>query len=86
MQLARRAELKAAYERLLAAGVPGLHYVSDHFFDSVHAGPPWQPTEGGTHPSDLGMASMAEQWLRYLPTVVQGLAPYPPAVRGRLAR
>ena len=26
----------------------------------------WQPTEAGTHPSDLGMASMAEFWIRYL--------------------
>ena len=78
MQLAKRAELRAAYERLVAAGVKHLHYMADHYFEAVPKGPPWQPTIGGTHPSDLGMAAMAEAWMRYLPTVVEGLAPYPP--------
>ena len=66
-QLLRRAEFRAAYDRLVAAGVAGLHYVEgDQLFDSVPKGPLWQPTEAGTHPSDLGMASMAEFWIRYL--------------------
>ena len=44
-----------------------LHYVDgDQLFDSVPKGPLWQPTEAGTHPSDLGMASMAEFWIAYL--------------------
>ena len=66
-QLLRRAEFRAAYDRLVASGVTGLHYVEgDQLFDFVPKGPLWQPTEAGTHPSDLGMASMAEFWIRYL--------------------
>ena len=48
----------------------------DQLFDYLPAGPLWQPTQAGTHPSDLGMASMASFWCRYLPTVVPGLKPY----------
>ena len=70
-QVARREELRAAYERLVSAGVQDLHYVEgDQLFDFMPAGVPWQPTEAGTHPSDLGMASMATFWLKYLPTVL----------------
>ena len=51
----------------MASGVAGLHYVEgDQLFDFVPKGPLWQPTEAGTHPSDLGMAIMAEFWIGYL--------------------
>lgn len=73
-QLERRGEFADAFERLEADGVLGLHYVrGDALFWHVPAGVAWQPTEGGTHPSDLGMASMATFWNRYLPSVVHGL-------------
>ncbi len=74
-QLTRRAAFHDAFERLVDAGVPGLHYVEgDQLFDNVPAGVAWQPTEAGTHPSDLGMASMASFWIHYLPSVIPGLA------------
>lgn len=76
-QLDRRAAFKEAYARLVADRVPHLSYLpGDQLFGHVPAGVPWQPTEGGTHPSDLGMASMAETWLDYLPTVIHGLDPH----------
>ena len=50
----------------LSTDAAGRYVEGDQLFDSVPKGPLWQPTEAGTHPSDLGMASMAEFWIRYL--------------------
>jgi lysophospholipase L1-like esterase len=51
-----RAALKAAYERLKADGVKGLHYVEgEHLL-----GDDDEATTDSSHPSDLGMMRMAE--------------------------
>ncbi|MGI6461487.1 MAG: SGNH/GDSL hydrolase family protein [Candidatus Hydrogenedentales bacterium] len=53
---AKNAELKAAYERLQAAGVTNLHYIPcDHLF-----GDDAEATVDGTHATDLGFQRMAE--------------------------
>ena len=70
-QLARREQFREAYANLTKAGVRGLHYVTgDQLFANVPAGIPFQPTEAGTHPTDLGMASMAKFWIDYLPNII----------------
>lgn len=52
----RRAELAGAYERLQAAGVPGLHYLKgDHLLGTDSEG-----ATDGSHPNDLGMMRYAE--------------------------
>ena len=48
--------LRAAYERLLAAGVPGLTYVPGEGL----LGTDGEATVDGTHPTDLGFMRMAE--------------------------
>ena len=77
-QLQRRAALRAAYERLQAAGVKGLHYgvPGDELFSGLPGAEAvaWQPTVAGTHPTDLGMAAMAASWIKTLPTVAPELA------------
>jgi hypothetical protein len=73
-QLDRRQQFKDAYMRLEADNVPAIsYYTGDQLLWQVPDGVPWQPTEGGTHPSDLGMASMATAWNKYLPMVIPGL-------------
>jgi lysophospholipase L1-like esterase len=53
---ASRAALKAAYERLKAAGVQGLHYVEgEHLL-----GDDGEATVDASHPTDLGMLRMAD--------------------------
>ena len=73
-QLDRRKEFKDAFMRLEADNVQHISYLTgDQLLWNMPDGVPWQPTEGGTHPSDLGMASMATAWIKYLPSVVHGL-------------
>jgi hypothetical protein len=85
-QLDRRQQFKDVYMRLEADNVPAIsYYTGDQLLWQVpHGVPnvPWQPTEGGTHPSDLGMASMATAWNKYLPSVVPGLEPGLGVARG----
>jgi lysophospholipase L1-like esterase len=51
-----RAALRAAYERLAADGVEGLHYVEgEHLL-----GDDSEATTDSSHPSDLGMMRMAD--------------------------
>jgi hypothetical protein len=53
---ASRAALRASYERLKAAGVPGLHYVEgEHLIGDDGEG-----TVDASHPTDLGMLRTAE--------------------------
>jgi len=53
---ASRAALKAAYEKLKAEGVEGLHYVEgEHLLGDDDEG-----ATDGSHPSDLGMMRMAD--------------------------
>lgn len=53
---ASRAALRAGYERLKAAGVPGLYYVEgEHLLGDDGEG-----TVDASHPTDLGMLRMAE--------------------------
>jgi lysophospholipase L1-like esterase len=55
-QRERRAELAAAYQRLLAAGVVNLHYLKgDRLLGADSEG-----TVDGSHPNDLGMMRYAE--------------------------
>lgn len=51
-----RAELKAAYERLLAAGAKNLHYLPGE----PQLGDDGEGTVDGSHPTDLGFFRMAE--------------------------
>lgn len=53
---ASRAALRAAYERLKSAGVPGLHYVEGERL----LGDDNEATVDASHPTDLGMLRMAE--------------------------
>jgi hypothetical protein len=53
---ASRAALKAAYEKLKAAGVPGLHYVEGGRL----LGDDGEATVDASHPTDLGMLRMAD--------------------------
>jgi lysophospholipase L1-like esterase len=52
----KNAELKAAYERLVASGVKGLHYIP---CDNL-LGDDAEATVDGTHATDLGFLRMAE--------------------------
>lgn len=62
-QADKRAALTAQYNKLVSDGVTGLTYVNGtQFFDD----PLINPTVGGTHPTDLGSASMAAAWTRLL--------------------
>ncbi len=61
-----RAALRAAYERLVAAGVPGLYYVEG----ASLLGDDDEATTDGSHPSDLGMMRMTEA---LLPTLRKAL-------------
>ena len=62
-QKAKRAALRTQYEALLKARVGGLTYVNGSaFFQGVDSDF-INPTVGGTHPTDLGMASMTQAWL-----------------------
>ncbi|HQK77409.1 MAG TPA: SGNH/GDSL hydrolase family protein, partial [Candidatus Hydrogenedentes bacterium] len=53
---AKNAELKAAYERLVAAGVTNLHYIP---CDTL-LGDDAEATVDGTHATDLGFLRMAQ--------------------------
>lgn len=55
-QAASRAALRAAHERLIAAGVKGLYYVPG---DSL-LGADGEATVDGSHPNDLGMTRLAD--------------------------
>ena len=64
-QAAKRAALRAAYDRLVAAGVKGLVYVEgEHLL-----GDDGEACVDGSHPSDLGMFRMADA----LEPVLKGL-------------
>jgi lysophospholipase L1-like esterase len=54
--MAKNAELRAAYERLLAKGVKGLHYVPGEAL----LGNDGEATVDGVHPTDLGFLRMAD--------------------------
>ena len=51
-----RAAFRAAYERLLAAGVPGLHYVQGERL----LGEDGEATVDSSHPTDLSFQRMAD--------------------------
>jgi lysophospholipase L1-like esterase len=53
---ASRAALRAAHQRLVAAGVKNLHYVEGERL----LGDDGEATVDGSHPTDLGMLRMAE--------------------------
>ena len=57
-----RAELKAAFDRLQAAGVPNLYYIpGEHLFGDDGEG-----STDGSHPNDLGFMRQAEIFARVL--------------------
>jgi hypothetical protein len=61
-----RKELRAAYERLTAAGVPGLRYVpGEHLLGDDGEG-----TVDSSHPTDLGFMRQAEAFLTHLTPLV----------------
>jgi len=61
-----RAALKAAYERLLADGIAGLHYVEgEHLL-----GDDGEATTDSSHPSDLGMVRMADALMPVLKPIL----------------
>lgn len=53
---ANRAALRAAYDRLIADGVTGLHYLPGE----PQIGPDGEATVDGSHPTDLGFYRMAQ--------------------------
>ncbi len=57
-----RREFRAAYERLVKAGVPRLHYLSG---DAL-LGDDGEATTDGSHPNDLGMMRYADAYCRVL--------------------
>ena len=57
-----RAELKAAYERLMASGVKNLHYLPG----DPQLGDDGEGTVDGSHPTDLGFFRMAEAFGKVL--------------------
>lgn len=61
-----RAELKAAYERLLAAGVKDLHYLPG----DPQLGDDGDGTVDGSHPTDLGFFRMADAFGKVLAPLV----------------
>ncbi len=67
------AALYAAYQQLLAAGDRNMHYVrtTELFsaFDQLDS-----PTSRGLHPTDRGMADIADFYIGYLPTIAPVLA------------
>jgi hypothetical protein len=69
-----RAALKKEYERLVAAGVKGLHYLKG---DKL-LGSDGEDTVDGSHPTDLGFARQAEAFL-------EALAPLLPPPDGKRA-
>jgi lysophospholipase L1-like esterase len=64
----RRAELRAAYERLQAAGIPGLTYLMG---DNL-IGRDGEGTTDGSHPNDLGMMRYAEALRPVLNRLLRG--------------
>jgi len=65
---AKNVELKAAYDRLIADGVAGLHYVEG----ADLLGGDGLGTVDGTHPTDLGFLRMAEVLTPVLARVLNG--------------
>lgn len=61
-----RAELRKAYERLTAAGVPHLHYLDG---DGL-LGDDGEAATDGSHPSDLGMVRYADAYEQSLRTIL----------------
>ena len=67
-----RAALKTAYDRLLAAGVEGLHYLPG----APQLGDDGEGTVDGSHPTDLGFSRMADAFGEILrPVLREGTAP-----------
>eukprot|EP00662_Eupelagonemidae_sp_cell21_P039541 gene39541-7072_t len=64
-------ELRAAFVRLTAAGVAGLHYVnaSRLYERSALYGAAADVTNAGVHPGDVGMRALAEFWTEFLSTL-----------------
>jgi len=67
---ASRAALRSAYDRLLASGVEGLHYLPG----DPQLGDDGEGTVDGSHPTDLGFARMADAFGEVLGPILRGEA------------
>ena len=69
-QAAKRKALRAAYDRLVAAGVDKLTYVTGDQLFTVDGTTLRSPTVAGTHPTDLGMRAIAQVYAKVLPPLL----------------
>ena len=69
-QPAKRAALRAEYQRLVAAGDTHLHYVSGSALLGQEDNDLESPLVGGVHPSDLGEERLRGFWVKQLPTIL----------------
>ncbi|XP_065184975.1 uncharacterized protein LOC135815587 [Sycon ciliatum] len=69
-QQAKREALHTNYLALVKAGDKNLHYVNGSNLFGVNS--LINPTVGGTHPSDLGHHDVAEYYLQFLPSILNG--------------
>ena len=69
-QPAKRAALRAEYQRLVAAGDAHLHYVPGAALLGQEADDLESPLVGGVHPSDLGEERLRSFWAKQLPTIL----------------
>ena len=68
---AKRAALKAEFDKLVAAGDANLHLVLNTKDELFASDPLVNPTVGGTHPSDLGHREIANFYSKFLPPLLR---------------
>lgn len=71
-QPAKRAALRAEYEKIVAAGDTNLHYVGGGELLGQEAGDLESPLVMGVHPSDLGEERLRSFWVKRLPAILAG--------------
>ena len=71
-QPAKRATLRAEYEKLIAAGDANLHYVDGSQLLGQDSSDLESPLVMGVHPSDLGEERLRDFWVRQLPLLLGG--------------
>eukprot|EP00930_Biecheleria_cincta_P021156 TRINITY_DN15738_c0_g2_i1.p1 TRINITY_DN15738_c0_g2~~TRINITY_DN15738_c0_g2_i1.p1 ORF type:complete len:991 (-),score=124.62 TRINITY_DN15738_c0_g2_i1:400-3099(-) len=77
MQNMKRKALRGAYDALVQAGDPNLHYVyREQLFDfSSKIDKLLSPTVDRIHPTDLGMQAITDFYIKFLPTVLSESMP-----------
>jgi hypothetical protein len=68
---AKRAALKAEFDKLVAAGDANLHLVLNAKDEPFASDPLVNPTVGGTQPSDLGHREIANFYSKFLPPLLR---------------